>query len=346
MGQLLLLGESKERAEGLRSLLRGDGHRVTWERSIDAWRDRERALGVDLVIATVDKPGNLIDGARRSAGRFPTPVLIVQQEADLWSDLFSDERLVDRIRSPFQREELLGRVDALIRVRDVVLGGGATVPSASERGAAGGRLTRWFRSRVPQNSWPLGPYLEVGASVALWADRRDGFAPGHAERVATTCALMAEVLRMGSEETATFLRAALLHDIGKVGLPAEILHQRGPLDEPQLRMIRTHPAKGAALLRALDPDPEVAKLVLYHHECPNGHGYYGKEPASIPRSASLLGVAEAFDAMVYSRLREPLTHDGAIERLREQRGESYSAEAVDALTDAVRPRGREIPLSV
>lgn len=346
MGQLLLLGESKDRAAGLRSLLRADGHRVVWERSTDAWRERERALNVDLVIAAVDKPNNLLDGARRSASRFPTPVLLVQQEADLWSDVFSDERLVDRMQSPFPSEELLGRVDALIRVRKVVLGGGATVPPASDRSAAGGRLGRWFRSHLPEDARPLGPYLEVGAAVALWADRRDGFAPGHAERVATTCALMAEALRLGAQETATLLRAALLHDIGKVGLPAEILQQRGPLDEPQLRLIRTHPAKGAALLRVLDPDPEVAKLVLYHHECPNGHGYYGKEPSSIPRSAALLGVAEAFDAMVHSCLREPLTHDGAIARLREQRGETYSTEAVDALTDALRPRGRGIPLSV
>ena len=74
-------------------------------------------------------------------------------------------------------------------------------------------------SRIPALSKPLEPYLEVAARVADWADRRDAFEPGHAERVTSFCAMMAETLRLDDHGTASLLRAAMLHDIGKVALP-------------------------------------------------------------------------------------------------------------------------------
>jgi HD-GYP domain-containing protein (c-di-GMP phosphodiesterase class II) len=123
-----------------------------------------------------------------------------------------------------------------------------------------------------------------------------------------------------------------------------MLHQKEPLEESQLRLIRTHPRKGAALIKALDRrDEQVADTILYHHERPDGKGYYGLENERIPLPARILAVAEVYDAMTSSQLREALTPDEALDRLQSSRGESLDADCVDALVDRLKPGPGSIP---
>jgi len=352
MARVLLIGPERQRAAGVRSLLRQQGHQVTWLRHVDRWRLHEREVQPDLVVATVASPeGILSRRPLRPLAGFPAPLLFVQQESDFLGDPHTAERVVDRLDGPFMSEELLGRVDALIRVLRVI-----RRQPVSDRPRVGEQvrsplvgLSRKLASLVnpglPPQDGPRGPYVEVAARVADWADRRDAFQPGHASRVSGFCAMIAEALRLDQNETSELLRAAVLHDIGKVGLPAEMLHQRGPLEETQMRLIRTHPAKGAALLRALDPDDHAAQVVLCHHERPDGSGYYGKRSDSVPRTAYILSVAEGFDAMTSSQIREPLGTEQALAVLEEGKGHKYDHCCVEALIDALRPRSTLIQLS-
>lgn len=353
MSNVLVLGDERDRVQGVRSLLREDGHTVQWVRDVATWRDAERRLLPEVVVAAVSSPEPVIVAKGRPPRGFPAPLLFVHGEADFPHDARFDERLVDRIESPFGAEELLGRVDALARVRRVVLRSRAAL-AASDEGREPRR--RWWTSaarglvavmgsRVPRYAKPPAPYLEVAARVAEWADRRDGFEPGHADRVTAIAGLIADELGLPDGEAAALLRAAMLHDIGKVALPVEILRQQGPLDGDQLRLVRTHPEKGAALMTALDDDEEVARTILLHHERPDGRGYYGKTADQVPRSACVLAVAEAYDAMITSRVRQTLSADHALALMKERRGEQFDAACVDALADAIRPRPNTIPLS-
>lgn len=351
MARVLLLGPDRQRAAGVRSLLRQDGHQVVWLRSLERWRLHEREVQPEVVVATVGSAeGLLTPGGERRAAGFAAPLLFVQQESDFLSDLYKEERLIDRLASPFMGEELRGRVDALVRVRQVILreplDPGAQRP-VDETGLRrlGRQVSGWVRARLPTDELPLAPYLEVAARVAEWADRRDAFEPGHAGRVSSFSAMIAEGLALGEQETASLLRAAMLHDIGKVALPVEVLHQRQPLEEPQRRLIRTHPARGAALLRALDPDEQVARVVLCHHERPDGSGYYKKEPHAVPRAAYALAVAEAYDAMTRSCFRQPLDCEQALALLEQGKGATYDLDSVNALADSLRPRSTLIPLA-
>jgi len=245
-------------------------------------------------------------------------------------------------------EELLARIDALVRVRRVIYrepDAGELEQTASPRAQGlGRRLLTLLGSRIPRHEKPLGPYLEVAARLADWADRRDAFEPGHAERVTSLCAMMADGMGLGDQESSALLRAAMLHDIGKVALPVEVLHQQSPLVESQMRLIRTHPKRGATLLRALDRDDEVADTILYHHERPDGQGYYGKDRDEIPRTARILAVAEVYDAMTNCRVRERLPSDRALDLVQASRDESLDADCVNALVDKLKPRPRSIPL--
>jgi energy-coupling factor transport system substrate-specific component len=198
---------------------------------------------------------------------------------------------------------------------------------------------------MPGTERPHAPYLEVAARVAEWADRRDAFTPGHAERVASFSAMIADGLGMAQQETEDLLRAAMLHDIGKVALPVEVLHERRPLEDGQLRLLRTHAARGAALLRALDPDEQVARVVLYHHERPDGTGYHGKSALGVPRAARALAVAEAYDAMTTSLVRAPMAQAAALDHLQRAKGTAYDRDCVEALVDHLKPRTLCIPLA-
>jgi putative nucleotidyltransferase with HDIG domain len=357
VAEILLLGSDKESVSSVRGLLREDGHQVTVLHSPHEWRSLEREIRPELVVATAESSDAILSAPGRPIRGFPAPLLLVAREEGFGGGPHLDDRLVDRISSPFMREELLGRADALIRVRRVIHHhppSDAAVPSATpdsgvpKRSGARAlrrRLTALLGSRIPRWQKPAGPYLEVAARVADWADRRDAFEPGHAERVTAFCAMAAEGLGLGGQETTRLLRAAMLHDIGKVALPVEVLHQKTPLEGAQMRLIRTHPQRGAALLRALGPDEEIADAVLYHHECPDGSGYYGKAGESVPRTARILAVAEVYDALTMSRLREPMSRDQAIAFLESRKGETLDADSVRALVDTLKPRPATIPLA-
>ncbi len=353
VSDILLVGEDVKRAKGIRDLLRQDAHAVTWLRHETRWRESERVVGAKVVVMAVASPHRVLGASGKPARGFPPPILIVQHEADLLSEIHLEERLVDHLESPFMAEDLLARVDALARLREGLRdpGRGARPSAAETRSAApawrriGSRVAALLGSRVPRYSKPAAPYHEVAARLAEWADRRDGFEPGHAERVAGLSAMMADVLDLPDGEAAALLRAAMLHDIGKVALPVEVLRQAGPLGETQMRLIRTHPERGAALLRSLVGDDEVAQTVLLHHERADGAGYYGKKPDEVPRTARILAVAEAYDGMTTSRFSPPLTAERAQATLLERRGLQFDRECVDALLEALRPRPDVIPLS-
>jgi putative nucleotidyltransferase with HDIG domain len=349
VANVLLVGEERERTSEVRSLLALDGHRVSVTRHVSRWREDESATGSEVVIAAVATPDAVLSVPMGRARGFAPPILFVHRESDETGEPHVDERMIDRIESPFAAEELLGRVDALVRVRRVVMrherGDGAGGAQARALGRWGSALASLLRSRVPRHVKPPAPYLEVAARVAQWSDRRDGFEPGHAERVTNFAAMIADEFGLADGETAALLRAAMLHDVGKAALPIDILRQTTPLEESQMRLVRTHPERGAAILRALDKDDAVADAILYHHENVDGTGYYGRKNDAIPRAARILAVAEGFDAMTTSIVRKRLSTEAAIGRMRERRGGQWDGECVDALVGALRPTPRSICLT-
>jgi HD-GYP domain-containing protein (c-di-GMP phosphodiesterase class II) len=156
--------------------------------------------------------------------------------------------------------------------------------------------------------------------------------------------MIADGLSVGDGDAAVLLRAAMLHDVGKIAMPVELLRQQAPLDPEQLRLLRSHPERGATLLRALDKDEAVAQTVLLHHERVDGSGYYGKRGEQTPRNARILAVAETYDAMTTSLVKERLPQDHAMAILRDRK-EHYDADCVGALADAVKPRASRIPMT-
>jgi putative nucleotidyltransferase with HDIG domain len=180
-------------------------------------------------------------------------------------------------------------------------------------------------------------YLGAVRALAAALDARDPYTAGHSERVSILAVAMSEELQLDSETKETLRLGALLHDIGKIGVPDEVLRKSGALSAAEFEVIKTHPSAGARILRSIPFLAPHIPMVELHHERPDGLGYpYGLRGDEIPLAARIVHVADAFDAMTSARAyrtgRMPVE---AIAELRRCVGSDFDGRSVEALIAAL-----------
>lgn len=133
-------------------------------------------------------------------------------------------------------------------------------------------------------------------------DTRDTETEGHSERVAAYTMMMAQRLGLSQEELTSIERGALLHDIGKIGVPDSILYKPGPLDDEEWVIMKQHPVIGYRMCMKVGLLQPAAPIVLHHHERWDGKGYpYGLSNEEIPLGARLFAIADTLDAITSDR---------------------------------------------
>ena len=189
-------------------------------------------------------------------------------------------------------------------------------------------------------------YTRIIKSLVMALEARDPYTKGHSMSVALLCEKLAEVL--GVDPSRAYL-AGLLHDVGKVGIPDQILSKPGPLDAAEWAKMRAHPAVGANILRPIKLYPEVVASVLSHHENFDGSGYpHGLAGEEIPLTARVIRVVDSFDAMTSTRVfRQSRSVDESVAELKRLRGQAYDPAVVDQLAQLVDAPGtlRELNLA-
>ena len=145
--------------------------------------------------------------------------------------------------------------------------------------------------------------------------------------------LRAMGLSLGTMPEEVLLAGILLHDVGKIFTPKEILFKPGPLSEEEWKIMRRHPVDGAEILEKIDGLKEMAKIVRHHQEAFDGSGYPdGLKGEEIPIGARIAMVVDAFDAMVTDRpYRKGMTVQKAVEELKRNRGTQFDPIVVDAI---------------
>jgi len=160
---------------------------------------------------------------------------------------------------------------------------------------------------------------------------RDSYTRGHSERVAYFSKRIAEEMGLPKSEVDAVYTAALLHDVGKIGIPDSILLKPSRLTKEEYEIIKLHPILSYELLRNIDPISASLPGIKYHHERWDGSGYpEGLKGKDIPLQARILAVADSFDAMTSDRIyRKGLDKKKAIEELRSTAGKLYDPEVVE-----------------
>lgn len=184
--------------------------------------------------------------------------------------------------------------------------------------------------------------IELIASVS---ELRDPYTAGHQKRVAELAKFMAMKMRLSPESVDAVEMASLIHDVGKIKVPAEILSKPGPLDEVEYLLVKTHPQAGYNLLKDIDFPWPVAEIVLQHHERLDGSGYpQGLKGKEILQEARIIAVADVVEAMASGRpYRKALGIEAALKEIKRGRSTLYDEEAVDACL-ALFEEGLVIPL--
>lgn len=169
--------------------------------------------------------------------------------------------------------------------------------------------------------------------VARSLEAREPYANGHSDRVARYAAEIARVLGCSPDEIEQIYHAAVLHDLGKAGVPVGILDKAGPLSESEMDAIRQHPRLGAEIIATLGFLHGVTETVRSHHEWYNGDGYLdGLSGERIPLGARIIAVADAFEAMTADRAyRRAMPEAKVLERLRKGAGTQWDSQVVSAL---------------
>lgn len=234
---------------------------------------------------------------------------------------------VDFVTKPYQRDELLARVRThleLIHLRNHL------EDLVEERTAALRESEKKLRTNL----------LDSITALAATVEMRDPYTAGHQRRVSQLAVAIAKELRLPAGQVEGIHLAGVVHDVGKIRVPAEILAKPGKLTELEFGLIKEHPQNGYEILHTIDFPWPIAKIVLQHHERLDGSGYpQALKSGQILLEAKILAVADSVEAMSSHRPYRPgLGIDAALTEIELHKDAQFDLAAADACLKLFRER--------
>ncbi|MDO8598324.1 MAG: PAS domain S-box protein [Sulfuricaulis sp.] len=183
--------------------------------------------------------------------------------------------------------------------------------------------------------------LETIEAIGSALEKRDPYTAGHQRQVAKLAHAIAQEMKLPQEVAEGIYMGCLIHDIGKIYIPAEILSRPGKLTTPEFEIIKCHPQVGYDIIKGIEFPWPVAKMILEHHERLNGSGYpQGLKGSEISLEARILAVADVVEAMASHRPYRPAVGlDNALEEINQNRETLYDPQAVDVCLRLFREKG-------
>ncbi|MBO5451564.1 MAG: response regulator [Lachnospiraceae bacterium] len=174
-------------------------------------------------------------------------------------------------------------------------------------------------------------------ALAYTIDAKDRYTSGHSQRVADYSLAIAKRMGKSEEEQRIIYYAGLLHDVGKIRVPEEVINKPGKLTEDEFEQIKVHPISGYHILKGIHDDEQIAQGAKYHHERYDGNGYpNGLEGENIPEISRIIGVADAYDAMASDRsYRNALPQEKVRSEIVKGRGQQFDKEIADIMIQMI-----------
>jgi putative two-component system response regulator len=308
MQKILLVEDDAPLLDVMRYLLEAEGYEVcpavNGKQALDLFVTSRPSLVISDIMMPEMNGYELLEAVRVMPEGITVPFLFLSARTER-----SD---VDRARSlgvddylfkPFEAPELINAVRARLDRR---------------------RVIELFDTRAA--------HLQTVIMLANVIETRDPYTAGHLERVRRLALNLAFALNWNTEDIAILEFGAILHDIGKIVVPSQVLKKTGPLTKEEWKLMRQHPEVGAKMLEGVDHLRAAVPYVLNHHEWWNGSGYPGGlKGEKIPREGRLLAIADAFDAMTTNRpYHSSMPAVDALDELARYRGIYFDPEMVDA----------------
>lgn len=183
-------------------------------------------------------------------------------------------------------------------------------------------------------------------AIAKMVEQKDLYTSGHQRRVGIIAFDIAQEMGLSRDNCELIRRAGIVHDIGKIGIPSELLSKPSKLTKFEFDLIKTHSEQGYEILKDVRLLLPIAKIALQHHEHLNGSGYpYGLKGDEIMLEARILCVADVFEAMTSHRPYRPaLGLYDTLNELESNKGKFYDIDVVDTLVKLVKEKNYEIPV--
>ena len=189
-------------------------------------------------------------------------------------------------------------------------------------------LNRWL---LPESKYISYQVIE---NIVQTIDAKDTYTAHHSRRVGGMAQLLCTYLGEEDEVKELVHVASCIHDIGKIGIPDDILNKPGKLTEEEWHCMRSHTAIGAQILEKVEELKPLSNVVLYHHERWDGKGYYGLQGEHIPLEARIIAVCDSIDAMTSSRAyRAPLTLGSCKSEIQSNIGKMYDPRIASIAVD-------------
>jgi cyclic di-GMP phosphodiesterase len=298
---LLLVEDNDSILEIMRDILEAEGYRVSCAANgKEALRAFEREVP-DLIVSDVMMPHldgfGLLKAVRARPDGVAVPFLFLSARTEQAATTQARQLGADDyLFKPFDPDELTMAVRARLERR---------------------RLVELFDTRAA--------HLQTVTMLANAIEARDTYTRGHVERVKNYASALARALGWSDDALVILEFGALLHDIGKITVPRDLLNKPSGLLREEWDLLRQHPKTGAKMLEGVDHLRPAIPYVLYHHERWDGHGYpNGLAGVVIPREGRLLALADTFDAMTSDRpYRHALNQEEALGEIRKGVGTQF-----------------------
>lgn len=315
---ILIVDDEYAGRETLQSILEGEGYRLEMAENGPQALEKAKQLLPDVILLDIMMPGmtgfEVCQRIRSDPQIAEIPIIVLTALDDRDSLLTALKAGADDfISKPFDRFELRARLLGITRLNRY-------------------KKLMQERSKLQEaNAQLLAAYEATIESLSHAMDLRDHETEGHSRRVAHLTVELAKLLGMSAEQIVHLRRGALLHDLGKIGIPDAILHKPIALSEGEWEIMRRHPQFAYDMLHPIEYLRPALDIPYSHHEKWDGSGYpRGLRGEEIPLAARLFAVIDVWDALTSDRpYRRAWSKQEALTYIREQSGQHFDPRVVE-----------------